>query len=161
MDNREILTDVGETLDTYGKYTGLTSGYSMWPLLRHHKDNIIVIKNEGRLNKYDIALYRRPDGNYVLHRVTAVQPDSYTVTGDHCTYDETVTDGMICGVLAGFFRGGKRYVDCREGKAQRCYAKVWVALRPLRPLLLFAERCVRFIRRIIFRKQQDGQSIGE
>lgn len=152
MENKEILNDVGEALEAYGKYTGLTSGYSMWPLLRHHKDNIIVVKNEERLQKYDIALYRRKDGNYVLHRVTQVHDGYYIITGDHCDYDEKVTDEMICGVLAGFFRGGKRYIDCRDGKGQRLYAKIWVALRPLRPLQLFAERCVHFITRRLFKK---------
>ena len=152
MENKAILADAGEALATYGKYTGLTSGYSMWPLLRHHKDNIIVVKNEGRLKKYDIALYRRKNGSYVLHRVTKVCDGYYIITGDHCTYDEKVTDEMVCGVLAGFFRNGKRYVDCRDGKAQKCYAVIWVALRPLRRLQLFAERCVRFVLRRLFKK---------
>ncbi len=159
MDNQEILTDVGAALEAYGKYTGLTSGYSMWPLLRHHKDNIIVVKKEGRLKKYDIALYRRKNGNYVLHRVTQVHDGYYIIVGDHCTYEEKVTDAMVCGVLAGFFRNGKRYIDCREGKAQKLYAKIWVALRPLRPLLLFAERCVRFIKRRIFKNNGTEQSL--
>ncbi|MBQ9228365.1 MAG: S24/S26 family peptidase [Eubacterium sp.] len=148
----EQETGIQETLDIYGKYTSLTSGFSMWPLLRHHRDNIIVVKNEDRLQRYDIALYRRKNGKYVLHRVTEVHDGWYTIVGDNCTYTEKVTDDMICGVLAGFYRNGKRYVDCREGKAQRLYAKVWVALRPLRPAVLLAERIYHFVKRRLIKR---------
>ncbi len=142
---------IREVLDTYGKYTSFTSGYSMWPLLANHRDNIIVIKNTERLKKYDIALFERADGKYVLHRVVEVFDDCYTIVGDHCLDKETVTDDMICGVLAGFYKRGKKYIDCRDGKAQKLYARIWVALYPLRPAVLFAERCIRFIRRKIIK----------
>ena len=101
--------NIREILDRYGKYTGLTSGTSMWPLIYHHRDNIIVLKPEGRLKKYDIALYESPDkSKYIMHRVVEVHPDHYIIIGDNCITKEYVTDDRICGVLAGFFRRGKR-----------------------------------------------------
>ena len=143
---------IREIIDRCGRYTSFTSGYSMFPLIVNQRDNIIVVKPEGRLKKYDIALYERPNGSYVLHRVVEVHDDYYIIVGDHCSYKEKVTDDMICGVLDGFYKNGKKYVDCRNGKGQLLYAKIWVALAPLRPLLFFAERCVRFIKRRVFRR---------
>ena len=135
MDDKSIR----EVLDTYGKYTSMTAGYSMWPLLRDHRDNIIVVKNKSRLKKYDIALYQAKSGKYIMHRVIEVHPDHYIIIGDNCLAKEYVTDDMVCGVLAGFYRGGKKYVDCQNGRGQRLYAKIWVALYPLRGLWLRLE----------------------
>lgn len=148
MENEKSIREI---LDTYGKYTSLTTGVSMWPLLYNQRDNIIVVKNEGRLKKYDIALYEDKRGKYVMHRVVEVHDDHYIIIGDNCITREYVTDDMICGVLAGFFRKGKRYIDCQNGKAQLLYAKIWVALYPLRPALLRLENIGRRIKRIFKR----------
>lgn len=144
MENESIR----EVLDTYGKYTSLTSGVSMWPLLYNQRDNIVVIKNKDRLKKYDIALYENKNGKYIMHRVVEVHDDHYIIIGDNCITKEYVTDDMVCGVLAGFFRRGKKYVDCQNGKSQLLYAKIWTSLYPLRPALLLAENAARKIKRI-------------
>ncbi len=127
---------IREILDAFGKYTGLTSGTSMLPLLHQGKDNIIVVKPEGRLKKYDVALYVTKEGKYILHRVVEVHDDHYIITGDNLLAKEYVTDDMICGKLVGFYKNGKHYVDCENSKAYMFYSKVWVALKPLRPILL-------------------------
>ena len=145
MENEKSIKEI---LDTYGKYTSLTSGISMWPLIFNQRDNIIVIKNKDRLKKYDIALYINDSGKYVMHRVVEVHDDHYIIIGDNCITKEYVTDDMICGVLAGFYKNGKRYVDCLDGKGQLLYAKIWTALYPVRPAILFAERAARKIKRI-------------
>lgn len=145
MDNN---SSVREILETTGKYTSFTSGRSMWPLIHNQKDNIIVLKPEGRLKKYDIALYEE-SGRYILHRVVEVHDDHYIIIGDNCIKKEYVTDDMICGVLAGFYKNGKHYVDCEDGRAQKIYAKIWTSLYPVRPAILFAERACGKIKRIL------------
>ena len=149
MENKSVR----EILDTYGKYTSMTAGRSMWPLLHEHKDNIIVIKPEGRLKKYDVALYESPDKKYIMHRVVEVHDDHYIITGDNLLAKEYVTDDMVCGVLAGFYKNGKHYIDCQKSKLYMAYSKIWVALRPVRPAILFAERAFGFIKRKIFRSK--------
>ena len=139
-------TSIKEILDTYGKYSGLTTGTSMLPLLHQGKDTIIVIKPKERLKKYDVALYVTPQGKYIMHRVIEVYDDHYIITGDNLLAKEYVTDDMICGKLAGFYKNGKHFVDCDNSKGYKLYSKIWVALRPLRPALLFCRRASRFIR---------------
>lgn len=145
------LTSIKEILDKYGKYSGLTTGTSMLPLLHQGKDTIIVVKPTERLKKYDVALYVTKKGKYIMHRVVEVHSDHYIITGDNLLAKEYVTDDMICGRLAGFYKNGRHYLDCDNSKAYKLYSKVWVALKPLRPALLFVRRGVNFVRRLPYR----------
>lgn len=144
------FTSIKEILDKTGKYTGLTSGCSMEPLIHHKKDNIIVVKNEGRLNKYDVPVYVTPSGKYIMHRIVKVCDDHYVIVGDNMLTKEYVTDDMICGVLVGFYKNGKKYVDCKNSLSYKLYSKIWVALLPIRPIILFFKRGFRWIGRHIF-----------
>ena len=51
-----------------GKLVYTNVGDSMKPLIRQGKDLLIIEKADGRLKKYDVPLYRRDSGQYVLHR---------------------------------------------------------------------------------------------
>jgi signal peptidase I len=147
------INSIKQILDIYGTYTGLTVGTSMKPLLHEQKDNIIVVKPNGRLKKYDVALYVTPQGKYIMHRVIEVYDDHYIITGDNLLAREYVTDDMICGKLVGFYKNGKRYVDCENGKLYKLYSRVWVALRPLRPVLYYSKRVLGKIKRKVCNKK--------
>ena len=148
----EQTQSIKEILDTYGKYTGLTMGTSMEPLIHEHQDNIIVVKIKGRLKKYDVAVYVTPQGKYIMHRVVKVCDDHYVIVGDNLLKKEYVTDDMICGVLVGFYKKGKKYIDCTSSKKYMIYSKIWVALLPIRPAILLFPRGVNWIKRHIFKK---------
>lgn len=143
---------IKEILDKCGKYTGLTSGSSMLPLIHHQKDNIIVVKNSGRLKKYDVPVYITENGKYVMHRIIEVHSDHYVIVGDNLLTKEYVTDDMICGVLVGFYKNGKHYVDCRKSLPYKIYSRVWVALLPVRPFLQLFPRGIGWIKRHIFKR---------
>ena len=140
-------TSIKEILDKTGTYTGLTVGVSMQPLLHEQKDNIIVVKPEGRLKKYDVALYVTSYGKYIMHRVIKVEEDHYVIMGDNLTKKEYVSDDMICGKLIGFYKNGKRYVDCENSKLYKLYSRIWVAIIPIKPALFFVRRGFNYIRR--------------
>lgn len=144
------FTSIKEILDKTGTYTGLTSGCSMEPLIHHKKDNIIVVRNEGKLKKYDVPVYVTPSGKYIMHRIVKVCDDHYVIVGDNMLTREYVTDDMICGVLVGFYKNGKRYIDCKNSRLYKLYSKIWVALLPIRPALLFVKRSFRWIGMHIF-----------
>ena len=148
----EQTQSIKEILDTYGKYTGLTKGTSMEPLIQEQQDNIIVVKNKGRLKKYEVAVYVTPQGKYIMHRVVKVCDDHYVIVGDNLLKKEYVTDDMICGVLVGFYKKGKKYIDCTSSKKYMIYSKIWVALLPIRPAILLFPRGVNWIKRHIFKK---------
>lgn len=140
-------TSIKEILEKTGTYTGLTVGTSMQPLLHQQKDNIIVVKPKGRLKKYDVALYVTSYGKYIMHRIIEVHSDHYIIMGDNLLVKEYVTDDMICGKLVGFYKNGKRYVDCENSRLYKLYSRLWVALRGLRPAFLFIKRALGYVKR--------------
>ena len=80
-------------------------GDSMLPLIRQGKDLLLIArKPQGRLNKYDVPLYRRDSGQYVLHRILKVRKNDYVLCGDNRWRRETgITDRHIIGVLTAVF----------------------------------------------------------
>lgn len=143
---------IKEILDATGRYTGLTMGTSMLPLIHHQRDNIIVVKNKGRLKKYDVPVYVTKSGKYVMHRIIKVCDDHYIIVGDNLLKKEYVTDDMICGVLVGFYKNGKRYIDLEKSTAYKIYSRVWVALLPIRPVFLIFIRGINYIKRHLFKR---------
>lgn len=125
---------IEDVLARDGVYVGTTSGVSMWPMLRNRRDTIVVACPTGRLERFDVALYRRGDA-YVLHRVVGVQPHAYTILGDNClNLERDVRDEQVIGVLAGFFRGDRRVN--MGGVGYRAYVRVWYVLYPLRRVFM-------------------------
>ena len=74
-------------------------GDSMLPLIRQGKDLLLIArKPQGRLNKYDVPLYRRDSGQYVLHRILKVRKNDYVLCGDNRWRREIgITDRHIIG----------------------------------------------------------------
>ena len=146
------FTSIKECLEQTGKYTGLTMGTSMRPIIHQQRDNIIIVKNTERLKKYDVAVYQLKTGKYVMHRVVEVHDDHYIIVGDNLKMREYVTDDMVCGRLIGYYRKGKRYIDCDNNKLYRLYSRVWVALMPIRPLTIFINRCFTWFENHILKR---------
>ena len=57
-------------------------GTSMLPMLRQGRDSVELSPLPQKLKKYDLPMYRRDNGQFVLHRVVAVS-DSCTCMGDN------------------------------------------------------------------------------
>lgn len=149
----EELQSIKEVLEKNGKYTGLTMGTSMRPIIHQRRDNIIVVKPEGRLKKYDVPVYVTKSGKYVMHRIIEVHDDHYIIMGDNLNTKEYVTDDMIIGRLIGYYRKGKKYIDCDNNKLYRAYSKLWVALIPFRPFTMFINRCVWYVEKKILKRE--------
>ena len=82
-------------------------GDSMYPLIQQG-DLLEIRAVTGRLKKYDIPLYKRDSGQYVLHRIIKVRKDDYLLCGDNRRWIESgVTDRHISGVLRAVIRNGE------------------------------------------------------
>jgi hypothetical protein len=100
--------------DYLNKYETLTFtcvGNSMRPLLRQGTDLFTVRKKgPGRCRVGDVALYRRPPDQYVLHRIIEVRPDDYVILGDNCIGKEYgIRDEDIIGVMTEYLRNGRQH----------------------------------------------------
>ncbi|MBR4881357.1 MAG: S24/S26 family peptidase [Clostridia bacterium] len=138
---------IEDVLEREGVYLCTTSGMSMYPMLRHRQDTVLVRKKNGRLKKYDVPLYRRGD-SYVLHRIIRVLPDGgYDIRGDNCfNIEKAVPEECIIGYLDGFWRGSKE-VNMNSVR-YRIYSRCWVALHPL---ICAAKKLKIFVRRVLRR----------
>ena len=71
-----------EELERNGILIYTNRGDSMMPLLRENRDLIHIRRVNGRCRKYDVPLYKRDSGQYVLHRILKVRKNDYVICGD-------------------------------------------------------------------------------
>lgn len=115
-----------EQINAGGEVKFSPKGVSMLPLIRQGIDSVVLIKAPDRLKKYDLPLYRRPDGHFVLHRVVEVKKNSYTMCGDNQLLREKgVKPDWILAIVKGFYRGDT-YVSVENSEYQN-YVRTRVA----------------------------------
>ncbi len=131
-----------EILASDGRLVYTSVGDSMLPLIRQGRDLLVIQPKTGRLKKYDIPLYRRDSGQYVLHRVLKVCPDAYVLCGDNrWSREYGITDRHVVGVLEAVIRDGKE-IPVTDWRL-RLYAHLWCDLFPLRAGFLRGRVAVR------------------
>lgn len=143
-----------EELEEKGTILHTNKGVSMMPLLRQNKDVMIISRVEGRLKKYDAPLYKRPNGDYVVHRVLRVDKDSYVICGDNCFRREYgIKEEQIKGVLTGIIRNGKT-ISVND-KRYKLYVHLWCDLFYIRAFLLFVlAKFKGLLRKLGFKKNK-------
>lgn len=124
-----------EEISRTGKLIYTNVGDSMMPLIRQNRDLLIIEKVSGRLKKYDVTLYKRDSGQYVLHRIIKVRKDDYVMCGDNRWQKEyRITNRHIIGVLTGVIRDGKT-ISVND-KKYRLYVHLWCDFFHVRALIL-------------------------
>jgi len=113
-------------------------GISMLPMLRQGIDTVTLSPPPERLKKYDLPLYRRDDGKYILHRIVRVG-EAYTCMGDNQFLPEPgIRQDQILALVTGFSRGDREHSV--EEPAYRLYCRFWHYSR-------FPRRCLRWLKR--------------
>lgn len=85
----------------------MTWGDSMEPLLFHQSTRVVIRKVEGDLKKGDLPVYRRPSGQFVMHRIVGVRKDCYETRGDNRFGVEQVPREWVQGVVTEIYRKEK------------------------------------------------------
>ena len=148
------MSSFEEILARDGRLVYKTRGFSMLPMLHENRDLVMIEPPKGRLQKYDVALYRRGKA-YVLHRVIAVREGDYLIRGDNTYADERVPDAAVIGVLTGFTRKGKTF-STADRRYQR-YVRFWCGIYPVRKLLVRGRRLLgRILRKLGLRKPRSA-----
>ena len=116
------LLDADKALEQKEEIAILTRGISMRPMLREHRDVVIIERVNRKLRANDVPLYRVAGiKEFVLHRILKVTKDGYIIRGDNLFRKErNVKDEDIIGVLKAFYRDGK-YYDCATSKKYKIY----------------------------------------
>lgn len=123
----EMYPLICEQLASGGKVRFKPNGTSMLPTLRQGIDEVELTAFCKKLRKYDIAFYRRENGQFVLHRVVGKTRDgAYIIRGDHqFEYEYGICDDDIIAVCSGIYRNGK-YIS-----ANSLLFYLWAVLGPL------------------------------
>ena len=105
-------------------------GISMLPMLRQGIDSVVLSPVPERLKKYDLPLYQRDDGKYILHRIIRVE-DTYTCMGDNQFVPEPgLRHDQMIAVVTAFYRGERKHTVSEPG--YQIYCRLWHYSRPLR-----------------------------
>lgn len=124
------------------------TGMSMWPLICHGRDQVIVEKaDRTNIRVGDIILYRVTEEQYILHRITRMEENYFQTTGDgnlhrdlFMPYESIIA--RVCKVI----RDGKEIV-CDDLKWKALF-RIWMFLFPIRKWIFRAWfRIRKFIRR--------------
>ncbi len=138
LQNKEIPLEqlmplIQERLDMGLSVRFRPNGVSMLPLLRPGIDSVVLSPLPKKLKKYDLPLYRRTDGKFVLHRVVRVG-DTYTCIGDNqYQLEHGVKAEQMLALTTAFYRGEKRYEV--SGLGYQLYCRFWHYSRGTRHFL--------------------------
>ena len=115
-------------------------GTSMLPMLRQGIDRVTISPPPKKLKKYDLPLYQRDNGKYILHRVIGVG-ETYTCLGDNQFAKEYgVRHDQIIGLVTEFTRGDPTI--SLNNLWYQLYCRVWAITR-------FPRRCWRKLRSLL------------
>ena len=105
-----------------GKLIYTSVGDSMNPLIKEG-DLLVISKVTQPLKKYDIPLYKRDNGQYVLHRIIDISSDGYVMCGDNrAAAERGIGDRNIIGVLTAVIRDG---VESPVEPGTGLYTRLW------------------------------------
>lgn len=117
-------------------------GVSMLPMLRQGIDSVLLSPLPEKLKKYDLPLYQRDDGHYVLHRIVKAG-ESYTCIGDNqFLLEQGLRPDQMIALVTAFTRGDREISVNRF--SYRFYCRFWHYSRPVRH---FWRRGIGWLRR--------------
>ena len=148
----ELYPLMKDILDSGGSFSLTVTGSSMFPFVLGGRDQVTLSPLQGKLRKYDLPLYRRKDGAFVLHRIVKVEKDgSYTCCGDHqWGLEKGLDQSQMIAICTEYVRKGKRFSN--RNIFYRCYRILWTWIRPIRPYLFAIHNRWRKFKVLIYRK---------
>lgn len=132
----ELMPLIRERLEAGQTVRFMPKGISMRPMLREARDTVTIAPINRPLKKYDITLFVRDDGSYVLHRIVGTG-ETYTCIGDNQFVSERVKPQQMIAVVCAFSRDDKEYSVLSP--IYRVYCRIWHYSR-------FFRRCFRAAR---------------
>ncbi len=142
VDINEYMPMVTELIMQGESVSFTVTGESMSPFLRHGRDQVLLSAPATPPVRGDIVLFRRANGQYVLHRVLRRMKDgNYAIIGDAQQQIESpISPTQIIATVTQVCRNGKPLTP--KSFLWRFFAGPWLTMLPLRP---FLRRLARFV----------------
>ena len=116
----------------------------MRPMLRQYRDSVRLEPVNGQLQPGDIALYKRENGRYILHRVIRLTKEGYLFCGDNQAELEKVDQDQLIALVTGYVKNGKLHT--LNSISYRLYCFVWVKLFCIRKYYIWLRRRIGRLR---------------
>lgn len=137
----QVMPLILERLAAGGTVKFTPRGISMTPMILGGRDQVILAPLTDKLKKYDLPLYQRDDGHYVLHRILKTG-ETYTCIGDNQFFYETgIRPDQMLAVAVGFVRKGRKYSV--NQLRYRAYCRFWHYTRGIRHCWRYAKSRLR------------------
>ena len=152
-----LMPAIREQLQNGGTVRFAPKGTSMRPMLRQGLDTVVLSPLPEQLKPYDLPLYQRENGQYVLHRIVAVRDGAYTCIGDNqFEYEYGVTHDQMIGLVTAYYREDKL---CKvSGLRYWIYCRYWHNSRRVRwHYLRFRKKLSDVKNRLLHRKETAGE----
>ena len=143
MDERTVILSLEELspilnslLEQGRTITLQVTGTSMQPLWMHRRDQVVLEHcKEGSLKVGDIVLYRRENGQYVLHRIMKLDDRKMSLCGDaQSNLEKNVSTDAVIARVVKICRKGK-WFSC-DSRGYLLYVHLWGMARPVRGKVL-------------------------
>lgn len=132
---------IQETLAAGKTVTFSPRGTSMLPFLRQGVDQVVLSPLPEQLRKYDLPLYRRDNGQYVLHRIVKAG-DVYTCVGDNqFELERGIRRDQMIALVTSVIRPNKTVT--MSAWTYRFYCRFWHCTRPLRRVIRWGKSALR------------------
>ena len=132
------------------------TGSSMLPMLRQGRDVVRLVPMECTPESGAIVLYRRDNGQYVLHRLIRMEDEGTGLCcGDNQWERELVSRERMIAVADGVWRKGT-WIDWKTNRRFLCYQWLWTKLFPVRRPIIAARRIAGHLRRSINRSRREA-----
>lgn len=134
---------ISEVLENNGTFSLTITGSSMYPTILGKRDQVTLVKAPATLKKYDLPLYRRKSGQFVLHRIVNIEADgTYTCCGDHqWELEKGLKQEQMIGLATEFVRKGRHFTA--ENRHYVRWVHFWVWFLPARRYWFGFEQKVR------------------
>lgn len=129
----DVMPLIREALDCGGAVRIHPRGASMLPMIREGRDSVVLSALPEKLKKYDVILYRRDDGQFVLHRLVSTK-NGYVFWGDnHYEVEYGIEYLHMIARVSSFYRDDKQ-IDVNSA-GYRLYCRLWYGTRGIRKLI--------------------------
>lgn len=136
----QLMPLISERLQNGQSVQFYPKGTSMLPLLRQGRDSVVLSPLQNELKPYDLPLYKRENGQYVLHRVVKIG-ETYTCIGDNqFVFEKGLHREQMIGIVTSFTRG-EREVKVTDWR-YCLYVRLWHYSRPVRKIIRKVKRIV-------------------
>ena len=137
----EMFPLISEIISSGGSFRLFPKGISMLPTIKQGEDSVELAAPK-RLKKYDIVLYKRPNGQFVIHRIMKMKNDEVWLCGDNqVALEEGINTEDILAKVIGIYKEEKLFKN--TDFSYKLYSFFWANTRIFRRIYRGIKRRIK------------------